>query len=270
LRQGRVIVNGKAAKAHDIPDYGAKITIPGIKNTTKTPIIHNNLPFPSVIWEGNGLLAVNKPSGLDVHGQNSLDSMVRSYLADKLPESLSFTPGPLHRLDKPSSGIVVFSTSLEGARLFSSLMHDRKVQKTYIAIVEGIVNIEETWQDELIRDTGRKKTLVLPKKENPQNSKTAITKVTPLVTMDNRSLIQLEILTGRTHQIRAQSAFHGHPLIGDVKYGGKNNNKQSKSIANIFLHAWKLEFLDIFIEAPLPEAFKTKIEQLNLLKLPQN
>ena len=189
-----------------------------------------------------------KPAGLAVHGFGSLDSMVRSYLTDKLSLSLSFKPGPLHRLDKPSSGIVVFSTSLEGARLFSLLMRERKVKKTYLAVVEGKIKTEEIWQDELVRDRETKKTYV--SREKSCGSKDAVTKVTPLATEGNYSLIKAEIATGRTHQIRAQSAEHGHPLAGDVKYGGSRNSQMS----GFFLHAWKMEFLEYSITAPLPSS----------------
>jgi len=185
-----------------------------------------------------------------VHGHNSLDDMVRSFLADKLPPSLSFKPGPLHRLDKPSSGIVVFSTSIEGARLFTSLMKEHKVHKTYLAIVEGELRGEEIWHDKLFRDKEKKKTFVLqPNAGSGKNvgGKNAETKVTPLAADGKYTLIKAEIATGRTHQIRTQAAFHGYPLAGDKKYGGKNAGKDS----GFFLHAWKLEFLEYSITAPL-------------------
>ena len=243
LRQKLVFVNGKAARAQDRLDSGAKIFIPSLKTTDKPAPAALHIPPPNVIWQERGLLAVNKPPGLEVHGHGSLDEMVRSYLADKITPSLSFKPGPLHRLDKPSSGIVIFSTSLDGARLFSSLLHERKVRKIYLAIVEGAVSGNEIWQDNLIRNKELKKTFTTQQEDN---GKTAVTKITPLVVEDNFSLIQAEISTGRTHQIRAQAAAHGHPLAGDKKYGGSGSG-------NFFLHAWKLEFLKYSIEAPLPQ-----------------
>jgi len=251
LRQGRVLIDGKPGKAQDRIDSGVKILIPSLKDALKEDLRHRGKKDTEkelkikleILWEGLGLIAVNKPAGLAVHGPESLDDMVNSYLLDKLPASLSFKPGPLHRLDKPSSGVVVFSASLEGARLFTSLMREHKVQKTYLAIVNGKLEKEALWQDELVRDEDRKKTFISQAQSN--KSKTAITKVKPLAMENNRTLIQAEIETGRTHQIRAQAAFHGYPLAGDVKYGGKGNG-------NFFLHAWKLEFLEHSIEAPLP------------------
>ena len=251
LRQGKVLVNGKSAKASDRIDSGAKVSIP-LKDAPKPAKSSRPLPPPEIIWQGTGLIAVNKSKALAVHGNDSLDNQVRSFLAEKLPHSLSFKPGPLHRLDKPSSGLVIFSTSLEGARLFSSLMRERKVKKTYLAVVEGKVNKEEIWEDFLERDSEKKKTFVSGSKEG----KEAVTKIKPLAQEGNYSLVTAEIATGRTHQIRAQAASHGYPLAGDRKYGGHNFDD------GFFLHAWKIEFLDNKITAPLPQKFKDKIKAL--------
>jgi len=275
LRQRRVLVNGKPAKAQDRLACGDVVCIPSLKDkdAPKATSTLPRLPPPEIIWQGLGLLAVNKSSGLTTCGasgqvnptntyrasgqvnQPSLDEIVRAFLAEKLPPSLSFKPGPLHRLDKPSSGIVVFSTSIEGARLFSSLLKERKVRKTYIAIVEGAVKKKEIWEDELVRNKEMKKTFISP--SDSVASKNAVTKIKPLANEGGYSLILAEIATGRTHQIRAQAASHGHPLVGDKKYGGNGKG-------GFFLHAWKLDFLDISIEAPIPDAFMKKLKTLNM------
>jgi 23S rRNA pseudouridine955/2504/2580 synthase len=256
LRQGLVLVDGKPAKAQYRLNCGETITIPlsppCLENSVKTRF-NKRLAVPDIIWQDRGLIAVNKPAGLEVHGLESLDAMVNAFLTGKLPPSLSFKPGPLHRLDKPTSGIVVFSTNIEGARLFSSLLRERKVRKTYLALIEGLVEKEETWQDELVRDFEKKKTSAF--KSPSAGSKTAVTVVRPLAANGKYSLITAEIRTGRTHQIRAQAAAHGHPLAGDGKYG-------SRERGNFFLHAWKLEFLEYSIEAPLPEAFDKKTTEI--------
>jgi len=260
LRQKKVLVNGKPAKAQDRIESGAKISIsslPSQENGQTQAPISRRLPAPEILWQGSGLIAINKPAGLAVHGHDSLDDMVRSYLAEKLPASLSFKPGPLHRLDKPSSGIVVFSSSIEGARLFTSLMREHKVRKTYLAVVEGELKGEETWQDELVRNKEIKKTFV---SQTTDGGKTAITKAAPLAADGNYTLIKAEIATGRTHQIRAQAAFHGYPLAGDKKYGGKKFGKGS----GFFLHAWKLEFLEYTITAPLNGIYLPKSISSNL------
>jgi len=291
IRQKKVLINGKPGKPDDRPAGGAKITILSLKDkpsdnfSSDRPKAENHnkkrlyAPDASdqlqILWEGDGLLAVNKPAGIAVHGPDSLETAVRSYLKNKLPPSLSFKPGPLHRLDKPSSGIVVFSAGLEGARFFCALMKEHKIKKTYTAIVEGSIKKDMLWQNELVRDKEKKKTFV--SEENP-DSKSAVTKIIPLAAKNGYSLIKAEIVTGRTHQIRAQAAFHGHPLAGDVKYGGKaianeQFDKQfeiSNKKAVFFLHAQKLEFPKSgepgqrSIEAPLPKEFQEMINALYL------
>ncbi|MDR0444641.1 MAG: RluA family pseudouridine synthase [Treponema sp.] len=251
FRQGKILVNGKKAKAQDRLESGAVINIPlPDEARSEKPKRPCTMPSLDIIWDGTGLLAVNKPCGLEIHGENSLDVMVGSFLAGKLPPSLSFKSGPLHRLDKATSGIVVFSTSIEGARLFTSLLRERKVRKTYLALLEGCLEKEEIWQDELVRDIERKITTVV---QSPrEDSKSAYTKIKPVMENKNYTLAEIEIGTGRTHQIRAQAGAHGHPLCGDRKYG-------SGSPGGFFLHAWKLEFLEYYIEAPLPAAFRERI-----------
>ena len=280
LREKKVFINGKAAKAEDRVEDGVTISIPSLKENFEKKTISSNSKNDKnnqleILWQGLGLIAVNKPAGIAVHGKDSLEEMVRSFLSDKLPPSVSFKPGPLHRLDKPSSGIVVFSSSLEGARLFSSLMRERKVKKTYLALVEGIINSEEIWQDELTRDHEKKKTFIKNADEKDgtfaqtkftqtqfAQTKFALTKVIPLAAEDGNTLIKAQISTGRTHQIRAQAAARGHPLLGDIKYNGKKV-KDKKMTSNFFLHAWRLEFLEYIIEAPVDKKYSLIIKILN-------
>jgi 23S rRNA pseudouridine955/2504/2580 synthase len=242
-------------------------------------------PLPPVLFEGLGLLILNKPPGVLVHGRGSLEERVRLYLKPRLPPSLSFKPGPLHRLDKPTSGIIVFSASLEGARRFSALIRERRIRKEYLAIVDGTIGSGGersgwiswiswiSWIDDLLRDREAKKTLASGAGE--KSSRRALTRVRPLVQAGDHTLILAEIETGLTHQIRAQAAARGHPLSGDRKYGG------SPLAGGFRLHARALEFpagefsdstdrtgetafpgLPRRIEAPLPEGFSRKIREL--------
>jgi 23S rRNA pseudouridine955/2504/2580 synthase len=217
-----------------------------------------HLTHSLILWRGAGIIVFNKPPGVATHGKDSLDTLVKTWLEGKLPASLSFKPGPLHRLDKPTSGVIAFSETIEGARLFSRLLRERKAAKTYLAIVEGRITGDEVWQDELIRDTRAKKTFT----GGAAGSKDALTAVKALAFNGSFTLIEARILTGRTHQIRAQAASHGHPLAGDVKYGGHGFP------GGFYLHAWKLklgEHLEGFpqpLVAPLPESFRSHISAL--------
>jgi len=262
LRQGKVLVNGRKANPDDRVESGAIIQLkPAVNHDVKK--VNNEsragfptLPLPEILWRGSGIIVFNKPPGLASHGENSLDTLVKTWLTGKLPASLSFKPGPLHRLDRPTSGIIAFSESLEGARLFSRLLRERKVKKTYLAIVEGNVSGEQEWQDELSRDKTLKKTFAGDKTVQTRG---AATIVKALASDGSYSLIEARIVTGRTHQIRAQAASHGHPLAGDVKYGGRRIPG-----GGFYLHAWKMELEEGFegfpqpLTAPLPDAFRSQ------------
>jgi len=281
LRQKKILVDNKPAS----PDYrieqGMIIKIYAPVNQI-TSQVNNNIvngknilvnkknlfaDLPPILWQGSGIIVFNKPQGLSTHGPTSLDTIVNAWLScgngSPLPRSLSFRPGPLHRLDKPTSGAIAFSQTLEGAKLFSFLLRERKLEKHYIAIVEGPMKGEESWQDVLAHDTNARKTFVKNPGETARGAKDAVTAVKTLASNGGYSLIEARIKTGRHHQIRAQAASRGHPLAGDIKYGAEAMPGRS-----YFLHAWKImcnACPDDFpreITAPLPEAFRTKITEL--------
>ena len=170
LRKGEVLVNGKTGKGEDRIPSGAFIQLPlkecDLQSGKKPALFHKQKkPSPlDILWEGGGLLILNKPAGLAVHGgsksPDSLERQVQEYV--RLAPSISFRPGPLHRLDKPSSGIVVFALNLETAQWFSALLRERKIGKRYLAILEGTLAKSETWTDLLTRDKKARKTFVTP------------------------------------------------------------------------------------------------------------
>ncbi|MDR2211742.1 MAG: RluA family pseudouridine synthase [Spirochaetaceae bacterium] len=232
-----------------------------------------------ILWEGGGLLILNKPAGLAVHGASAagdtLEKRVRLYLAGRLSPSLSFTPGPLHRLDKPTSGIVVFSTTLNGARRFSALLREGKIRKRYVAILEGDLAERAVWEEDLYRDREERKTRVVKASHDSGDSgRRACTAVFPMARTGRKgkayTLAGIAIETGRTHQIRAQAAHHGHPLAGDRKYGGGPWG-ENPGPGGFFLHAAELELPEDFpdlaqekglFRAPLPEPFSRAVRAL--------
>ena len=294
LRKGAVLVNGNMATAAQRILMGQTISVDidvsglsgSVTAMAKTSVkrqlsetggknaINTNKPYEvelEILFERSGLLVLNKPAGIAVHGKDSLEDKVLSYLAPKLPPSLSFRPGPLHRLDKPSSGIIAFSTSLEGAQFFSELMRKHQIKKKYLAIVDGLIKTPVVWKDDLIRDHDKKKTLTTKALNKPgitsekhENPKTALTRVYPLAYSSGCTLIMAEIETGRTHQIRAQAAEHGCPLLGDKKYGGGPfaGKRQNSDDWGLLLHAFSLSMPEVLIEAPLPNRFQKKIIEL--------
>ncbi len=229
---------------------------------------------------------INKPYNIAVQGGNgretSLDSIItQDYFREYGKQSLSFRPGPLHRLDKKTTGVLVFSQSLEGARWFSQAVQQHILKKEYVALVEGLIK-ETLWEESISRDNSEQRGIKRQKSYKTSTidiqGKKARTYVKPLayghVGKKNVTLAHFVIETGRTHQIRLHSSYHGHPLLGDTAYGGTSlksvadadgglSHKQLLFTQDFYLHAWKLSFptpnpIDIptTIEAPLPENFQ--------------
>jgi 23S rRNA pseudouridine955/2504/2580 synthase len=279
LRKGRILVDGVPAKGACRVRSGAVIQVPveagaavsAKKHEALTSAPNGDLQALPILWEDGDFLVLDKPAGLAVHGPDSLETLARSYLAPKLPPSLSFKSGPLHRLDKPTSGLIVFSKSLEGARSFSALLRERRIRKTYLALLEGLLDRDETWEDTLIRDREKGKSFAASggvPANGAGGPRAALTRVRPLARSlgagaAGLTLARLEPDTGRTHQIRVQAAAHGHPLAGDRKYGGAPHR------GGFLLHAHTLELpgqalpaLPRRLDAPLPERFRKRIAEL--------
>jgi 23S rRNA pseudouridine955/2504/2580 synthase len=256
LRTRRVLVDGVPAGGDLRVRTGSTISVPG---DFREPAVQAGPGggMPDIVWEGAGLLVLNKPRGIAAHGPGSLETQARAYLRDRLPRSLSFKPGPLHRLDKPTSGVIIFSASLAGARRVSALIRTGGIKKRYLALVDGILDSPAVWEDPLVRDHTRRKTLRAAGYGG--KAKNARTRVFPLAVSSAHSLIMAETDTGRTHQIRAQAAARGHPLSGDIKYGGTFLE------GGFLLHALSLEFsgegLPRTLEAPPPGAFLRRIRE---------
>jgi 23S rRNA pseudouridine955/2504/2580 synthase len=236
LRGGKVTVDGRACSGGYRVHSGETIVVHGAGREgglyTEQPADAGAFPAAfslNIVYEDGDFLVINKPKGLLTHAPDkggaarthngdvrTLSEAVSAYLSGKIAPSLSFRPGPLHRLDRNTRGLIVFGKSLKGARFFSDALREGRVRKFYHALVDGHVSREEVWDDLLIRDGRAKKT----GGADTALGKRAVTRVRPLQQQDIRTVIEAEIMTGRTHQIRAQCALHGHPLSGDRKYGG--------------------------------------------------
>jgi 23S rRNA pseudouridine955/2504/2580 synthase len=291
LRKGAILLDGNKAGPESRVAAGSVITLPeGVYAETAgtAPARAAGPPAqkPDILFEGAGLLVINKRAGDAVHGplSGSLAERVGEYLKGTIQPSLSFKPGPLHRLDKGTSGVLVFSTSLEGAKRFSEALREGRIKKTYLAILEDAggkaVPDEDFWEDSLVRDKNRRKTYVSKSANNRYSGvrvvgspvKGARTALTVLGRAEYGGakllLARLLIETGRSHQIRAQAAYHGCPLWGDVKYAGKRQGGAAPP-GGFFLHAASLEFPPGFggplrVEAPLPPDFAGMVKKLNL------
>lgn len=181
-----------------------------------------------IVFENEHLLGINKPRGIPVHGREGLDRRVRDYLGNSLPYSLSFRPGPVHRIDRNTTGIVFFGKSAVGARRLGEYLRNGTARKVYLAVLDGELRTPAVWEDRLRRDTVRRQSRQAP--DSPDSSTSnrehqagqmAVTGVYPILWNGRATLALCTIRTGRTHQIRAQAAIHEFPLLGDRKYGGR-------------------------------------------------
>lgn len=233
-------------------------------------IVKTKLPL-SIIYEDDNILIVNKPSGLLVHGDEkekriTLTNMVCTYLMEKENYNLNsqFIPSPCHRLDRNTSGLVVFAKNIESLHLLEELFKEKKqLKKEYICLVEGKLYGNNKIDAPLYKNE-KTKTVSVRSEEN--GGKKAITLYEVMENFADCSLIRARIITGRTHQIRVHFSYIGHPILGDSKYGNFTLNKRFKELyhyENQFLHAEKLTFLNIegilsylsnkVFECPLPE-----------------
>ncbi|EED29824.1 RluA family pseudouridine synthase [Borreliella garinii] len=192
-----------------------------------------------IIYEDSDLLVMDKQRGILVHGgKNSLDFLVNSYLLREDLRSLSFKPSAVHRLDRNTSGIIIFAKNINVARKLSAAFSSGSVTKKYFAILLGEVKSTVIYKNHLFRNQRLKKTFVLEDKD----SINAITKVNPILSSKRATLAEIVIETGFTHQIRSQCSFNEHPLINDKKY----YNKFKKS--DYFLHAFLVKFNETFFK----------------------
>jgi 23S rRNA pseudouridine1911/1915/1917 synthase len=229
--------------------------------------------FPlEILFEDDTLLAINKPAHMVVHpgagvSHHTIVHAVLHYLPDIREVGHPIRPGIVHRLDKETSGILLFAKTQEAYLKMTSLFKDRLIRKHYRAAVFGrMEKAQGRIEKALGRDpSNRKKISIRARKARP-----AVTLYSVLQNYDFGSLLNVEILTGRTHQIRVHLSSENHPIVGDTKYGGGNWNRlqdvaqrnRLKQAAFFGLHAFSLEFdhpmtgQHLYMEAPLLEIWK--------------
>lgn len=199
-----------------------------------------------IIFENEELLVVNKPKGMLTHPdkeeyRNTLATIVQFYLKDLCTRT--FKPAPIHRLDKNTSGLVVFAKTYDALKKYNTLMRERHIEKYYQCIVEGKVRSAGEVKGYLIKDEIKNTVRIV--KDDSDEAKYCHTKYKPISHFDNFTVLEVELITGRSHQIRASMSYIGHPIVGDVKYGGR----KIAGINTQLLHAQKLILDDQVFEA---------------------
>ncbi|MEM9078471.1 MAG: RNA pseudouridine synthase [Bacteroidota bacterium] len=207
----------------------------------RTPVVHSNASNLQVLYEDNHLIVVNKRPGDIVQGDKTgdapLNEVVKEYIKIKYNKPGNVFLGVVHRLDRPTSGIVVFARTSKALPRLNALFSQGKTKKTYWAIVKNSPNkASATLTHWLVRNPKQNKSYA-HNSEVP-NSKIAILSYRILKELDNYTHLEIDLKTGRHHQIRAQLAAIGCHIKGDLKYGAQRSNPNG----SIHLHARSLEF----------------------------
>lgn len=186
-----------------------------------------------VLYKNNQLIAFNKPAGIPIQPDKTATKSLQD-LGEIYAKSNLFI---IHRIDRPASGVVVLAKSKKGLARMNVQFQERTIQKTYLAVVK---KAPETSEGQLVhylrKNEKANKTQVF--EEPVKGGKKAILNYKVVGKSDNYTLLEIDLETGRHHQIRAQLAKIGSPIKGDVKYGARRGNKDR----SIHLHAWKLSF----------------------------
>ena len=264
LRNGLIKVNEKKQKGEYRIQKGDEIKIASFLAENAVPADKKNqekitpLPEEWIVLRTRELLFLNKPYDLPVQkskaGERALNVLVQEdYDFQNIRKSLSFRTGPLHRLDRRTTGLIAFSQNLEGAQAFSKAIQEHRIKKTYLAIVEGALEQTETWTEKISKnekDLNGSKFHTVSVDSDSKNSKESNTTAIPIAYGKYKgiqvSLVKFIISTGRTHQIRATSAYHSHPLLGDTVYGARQISEKQ----NLFLHSYSLEFQENLFSLP--------------------
>ena len=266
IDEKNILVNGKEQKASYKVNENDVVEVE-IPEPKKIEIKAEDIPI-EVIYEDSDIIVVNKPKGMVVHpGNGNVDGTLVNAIMAKCEGSLSgiggeIRPGIVHRIDKDTSGLLIVAKNDKAHVNLSEQIKEHKVKKTYIALVRGVVKENEATIDMPIgrSKTDRKKMAVC------KDGKNAVTHIKVLKRWEHYTLLQVNIETGRTHQIRVHLSYIGYPIIGDYTY---SNGKNEFGVVGQCLHAQKLEFKHpitnkiMELEAPLPEYFQEIIQKLD-------
>ena len=265
IEDGNILVNGKNAKVSYKIQENDKISVE-IPEPKQIELKAQDIPI-EIIYEDSDIIVVNKPKGMVVHPANgNPDGTLVNAIMAICKDSLSgiggeIRPGIVHRIDKDTSGLLIVAKNDNAHVKMSEQIKNHEVKKTYIALVRGVFKENEATIDMPIgRSTSDRKKMAVNK-----NGKNAITHIKVLKRFDKYTLLQVNIETGRTHQIRVHLSHIGYPIVGDYTY---SNGKNEFDVIGQCLHAQKLEFKhpttqkDMCLEAELPQYFKDILDKL--------
>ena len=253
LRKGDIRVNGKKEKEKYSLQEGDLVEIKYIqsKRELKENFIQVNSSGLKIIYEDNNMVIVEKWPGILVHsdknsGEPTLTDYVLSYLkgkGDYVPENeLTFTPAPCNRLDRNTSGMVIFGKNFEALRMLNEIIREGNVEKYYYTLAKGKIK-DGLYTGYILKNENENISKIYEKKV--PNSKEIAMEVKTVQTNGAYSFLEINLITGRSHQIRAHLSYLGAPVIGDSKYGDKKLNSFFKNKFGLnyqYLYAYKLIF----------------------------
>lgn len=266
IEENKIVVNGKIEKASYKVQNGDKIEIEE-EPAKEIELKAQDIPL-EILYEDKDIIIVNKPKGMVVHPANgNPDGTLVNAIMSICKDSLSgiggeIRPGIVHRLDKNTSGAIIIAKNDKAHINLSEQLRNHEIKKTYIALVRGVVKENNATINMPIGRSKKDR----KKMDVDKNGKDAITHFKVLKRYSNCSLLEINIETGRTHQIRVHLSHIGYPIIGDEVY---SNGKNKWNIEGQCLHAKSLDFVHpitgekMHIEAELPEYFQKILEDLD-------
>ncbi len=239
IKAGRVLVNDMRSKPAHRLDAGDRVLV--FRSASEPPAIApEDIPL-DILYEDNDLVVIDKPAGMVVHPAhgNMSGTLVNAALA-RWPQMQdvggSERAGVVHRLDKPTSGVLVLAKTSKACEVLQMQFKERTVYKCYIALVEGSLDAHAGIIDAPVgRDPRRRKRMAVV-----HTGRQALTRYRLVEDLSPYALLEVEPQTGRTHQIRVHLAWLGHPIVGDRVYGYRKQSIKLKK--HIFLHAAEIHF----------------------------
>ena len=214
-----------------------------------------------VVYEDNHIIVVNKAPGEIVQGDKTgdtpLSELLKAYLKEKYNKPGNVFCGVVHRIDRPVGGLVVFAKTSKALSRLNNMLREGEIHKKYWALVEGKLQEKEGTLKNYLKSDGRLNKTFISSPDDPE-AKESILEYKTISEGERYSLLEVKLITGRKHQIRAQLSGIGHPIKGDLKYGAKRSNPEG----SISLLAKKIDFRHpvskemISLEAPTPETFQ--------------
>ena len=254
IRLKRIKVNGKGSRRDYRLAFGDIVSMYINDEFFETPCEENSYlkvgtPRVDIVYEDENILLADKKPGVLCHSAgvwdyNTLIANIQAYLAQKgewNPKAENaFAPALCNRIDRNTGGIVIAAKNAESLRILNDKIRDREIEKYYLCAVQGRPRpAEGRLENYLFKDSVKNQVYVRDRSE--PGAKTAVTEYRVLRSSGGLSLLECRLLTGRTHQIRAQLAHAGHPLLGDGKYGTEKLNRSFKEKGQA-LYSYKLEF----------------------------